>query len=1138
MSSGLAAAASAFLMWTIVPPLDRAPLDDGRGAGVVVEHIAPGFAGARAALQEGDVVRQWSRGDALGPVDSPFDLSWLEMEQAPRGRVTLHGWRGLEPRTWELGEGQWGLRARPPLSPTALRGYREALDNTENGNAVRWRAAVAQADAAWRPWVLARAAEATGTAGGWDQAQEFYGEAVRLAAAASPARVSTLRLTWAAAAFARGDLDAAEAQYRQVAEPTADPAETLAQARAIAGLGSVAWNRGDLAAAESNHQRALVLAERLAPGSLEVAANHVGLGHVMAERAELDRAESHFSRALAIQEERAPRSLEVARTLGGLGHVAFDRGDLAAAEANYGRALAIRESLVPEGREVALSLASLGNVAEGRGDLARAEEHYRRALGILQRLAPDSVNVGILSNNLGVVAERRGDFEAAQAHYFRALAIDEKLAPESLLVAGVLHNLGSVTHARLAYDEAEAYYRRCLRIQDKLAPTSLQQAGTLNSLGRLYAERGRLDEAEDHHRRALAMAEAIAPEGRVAAESLPQLGQLALRRGDLAAAESHFQRALAVWEQRAPGSVDHAETLAELAGILRRRGQPAAAEEAYARALHALENQTSRLGGAASVRSSFRARHAAKYRDYASLLVERGQPDRAFQVLERSRARTLLEMLAAGGVNVRRGAPPELLQRQHALQDLLEAKADRRLRLLDGEGSAAARQDLERELDDLLVRYHEVQGELRARSPAYAALTQPEPLDLREVQALLGADTLLLQYALGDESSRLFVVGSDTVASAELPGRAEIEGLARRLHEGLRARGLRPAGEGQAARRARVDEADAAVTAALRELGPLLLPPAAHALEKKRLLVVADGILHYVPFAALPDPGARREPDAQAPPLIAAHEVLHLPSASVLAVLRRQAAARTTPRKGVAVLADPVFDASDARVRSRPASAPPAPPASSASLSRSLAEVGLVAEGPFRRLPFTRQEALAIRAATRPQVVLHALDFQASRSRAMDPALADYRIVHLATHGILNGHHPELSGLVLSLVDEQGRPRNGFLGLEDVYNLNLPVDLVVLSACASGLGPEVTGEGLIGLTRGFMHAGATRVVASLWNVDDWATAELMARFYQEMARSGLPPSAALRRAQLELRRNRRWASPYYWAAFAIHGDWK
>jgi CHAT domain-containing protein len=169
---------------------------------------------------------------------------------------------------------------------------------------------------------------------------------------------------------------------------------------------------------------------------------------------------------------------------------------------------------------------------------------------------------------------------------------------------------------------------------------------------------------------------------------------------------------------------------------------------------------------------------------------------------------------------------------------------------------------------------------------------------------------------------------------------------------------------------------------------------------------------------------------------------------------------------------------------------------------------------------------------------MEALDFEASRATATSPHLAQYRIVHFATHALLDNEHPELSGLVLSLVDRNGKPQNGFLDLEDVYNLNLPVDLVVLSACETGLGKEINGEGLIGLTRGFMYAGAPRVVASLWKVDDVATAELMGRFYRGMMKEGLRPAAALRRAQLAMWKQKRWTDPYYWAAFTIQGEWR
>jgi CHAT domain-containing protein len=155
----------------------------------------------------------------------------------------------------------------------------------------------------------------------------------------------------------------------------------------------------------------------------------------------------------------------------------------------------------------------------------------------------------------------------------------------------------------------------------------------------------------------------------------------------------------------------------------------------------------------------------------------------------------------------------------------------------------------------------------------------------------------------------------------------------------------------------------------------------------------------------------------------------------------------------------------------------------------------------------------------------------------MSPELSNYRIVHFATHGIINTERPELSGIVLSLFDREGHSQNGFLRLHDIYNLHLPADLVVLSACSTGLGKEVRGEGVIGLSRGFMFAGASGVIASLWKVDDDATAELMKHFYDALFQKGMSPSAALRHAQLALSQNKRWESPYYWAGFVIQGNY-
>ena len=328
----------------------------------------------------------------------------------------------------------------------------------------------------------------------------------------------------------------------------------------------------------------------------------------------------------------------------------------------------------------------------------------------------------------------------------------------------------------------------------------------------------------------------------------------------------------------------------------------------------------------------------------------------------------------------------------------------------------------------------------------------------------------------------------------------------------------------------------------------MLLGPVAPLLRKKRLLIVADGILHYIPIAALPDPNTIPESGALSPrPMVVDHEIIYLPSASVIAVLRQQEKSRKPAGKVVAILADPVFDAKDSRLSKRAGTDNKSATLSGLKkqqsadlLTRSATDLGLSRDGLLNlpRLPYSRHEADAIRAVTPVDGIKEALDFDATRAVAMSPELRNYRIVHFATHGLLNSEHPELSGLVFSLVDQNGNPQDGFLQLEDIYNLDLPADLVVLSACETGLGKEINGEGLIGLTRGFMYAGATRVVASLWNVSDVATAQLMAEFYRAMEKDHMAPAAALRAAQIHMWKQKRWASPYYWAAFQIQGEWK
>jgi CHAT domain-containing protein len=511
----------------------------------------------------------------------------------------------------------------------------------------------------------------------------------------------------------------------------------------------------------------------------------------------------------------------------------------------------------------------------------------------------------------------------------------------------------------------------------------------------------------------------------------------------------------------------------------------------------------------------------------------------ALEASERWRARSLLEILAESP-DIRQGVDPALLQRESGLRDQINARADRQIQLLSARRTQQA-DVVGQQLDALITEYRRVQGEIRVSSPRYAALTQPSPLSVAEIQRdLLDSDSLLLEYSLGDERSYVWAVTHDSLSAHVLPERAEIEALALRVYELLTARNERPGGETPAQRTARLDRAETEYQSLAGELSHILLGPVAAVLGARRLVIVSDGALQYVPFGALPAPtmvaGTNRYR-----PLIVDHEVVSLPSASVLHVLRREIAGRSPAPKTVAVLADPVFSLDDPRLRRSQASsgqsgtASPAANAPSSEVRRSANESGVTA---FERLRFTRQEADAVAALASADARLMATDFAASKATATSEELGSYRILHFATHGLLNNLNPELSGIVLSLVDESGRPQDGFLRLHDIYNLRLGADLVVLSACQTALGREIQGEGLVGLTRGFMYAGAPRVLASLWNVDDRATAELMKQLYVAVLKQGEPPAAALRAAQVSMWRSGRWQSPYYWAAFVLQGEWK
>jgi CHAT domain-containing protein/tetratricopeptide (TPR) repeat protein len=1139
--------------------------------GVVIENIAKSSEAERAGLQQGDVIQGWNRGNVQGEIVSPFDLAGLEIEQAPRGVVSLVGLRGPEKQVWRLGQDEWGIQARPQLPQNLFSLYEESQALIQAGKskeaAERWRQAVVQGSdrqPAWMPsWFLAHAAAVLADAQQWKAADDAYQEAIQATPENAPMIAAQVLRSWAMSCKVRGDLAQAEQHFQEAAAKSQQSGTeaSLLTASIFDGLCDALDYGSELSKAREYCNRALAIQQGVAPNSLAVAHTLNTLSFVDLPEGDAASAENHIRDALAIAEKIAPEGRFTATTLFHAGVAATYHGDLAAAEDYLQRALSLQQKLVPGSREMSLTLLNLGNSASMRGEFAKAERYYLQALAIRQKLTADGSRPPGILNNLGIVAWQQGDLVKAENYCREALAIYDKQEPDSLDVANTLMNLGDIDRDRRDDAAASERFLKALAIEQKRAPDGFATANTLADLGQMAEDHGDWTKAEECYRHALAIQQKQVPDSLDISGSLQGLGDVAKHRKDPVQAEEYYRRALAIREKRAPGSLMQAESLAALADLMRGKQQPEIAAQFYEQTLVALENQgqTARFGGSEENRAGFRAKHANYYTEYIDLLLAEKKPDQAFQVLERLRARALLETLTMAHVDIRKGVDLSVVEKEKRLQESVSAKSRLRMQLLDEKHSQEQVTTLDKEISQLLAQYKDVEEQIRVDSPAYAALTQPEPLSAKEVrQQLLDADTLLLEYSLGEEHSYVFAATLTSLNAYQLAQGSEIQRLAQHVHELLTAGNAVVKGENATQRHLRLAEAGAEYARAAEKLSRTVLGPVAAQLQRKRLLIVSDGALQYIPFAVLPAPSASASSAKPTIPLVASHEIVNLPSASVLAVLRREEIDRRPASQAVAVLADPIFTVKDDRVQlaslnqqttngssgemsnsSTPqTSGDPAPENEVNDLVRSAREIGVSGDDTFPRLPFTRREADAIYSTTGKQNSMEALDFDANKTLALSTQLKDYRIVHFATHGLLNNDHPELSGLVFSLVDKQGNSQDGFLRMLDIYNMELNADLVVLSACQTALGKEIGQEGLIGLTRGFMYAGAPRVVASLWKVDDEATAALMKKFYEGMLLEHQTPAQALRAAQLWMRTQKPWQSPYYWAGFVLQGEWK
>lgn len=805
------------------------------------------------------------------------------------------------------------------------------------------------------------------------------------------------------------------------------------------------------------------------------------------------------------------------------------------------------ERSLPELRETgdawrtATALHELAWLRSGLGEMDGVLELYAQALP-LRRRAGDLRGEAVTLHELGIVHHYLGQFQEALEHYDHAYELFVQVRDLSEQ-ANTLHNRGRLYAQLGRLEEARLDFETALELRRELSQ-SRRLAITLDALARLHARKDDTSAALSYLERARRLREE-AEDARGLAVTWRSLGIVHQKRGDLLAAHTAYQRSLELLE-----TLDEPRQLArirrEMGTLELELGRPDPARELFQAALehfrtardvhgeidvlaglaHA-QKQLGRRGEALrrsqevllrletlqaepetyTLRSSYLASQQDHCDFHIELLMEAGDAAAALEANEGCRGRALLAFLEKAGAERFAEADPAGIEQERELARQIRALESHRLDLLDGEtldGRTASPEriaSLGREIRQLLAERTRLRARLAAQSPRRASLTEPPLLSAQEVQRTLEEPrTLLLEYRLGTSQSFLWAVTGDRLESFVLPGREEIETRVRRAHQ-LLSGGNRVASAGR-------------LTLLLEDLSTTLLEPASELLRSTpRVVIVGDGLLSLVPFSALPMDGR---------PLVETHEMVQAPSFSILAVLERRSPTEF-PAGTLAVLADPVFSPDDPRIpgKSREVAAADLPSVLRGAKLTRLTHSGREAERILRRVPASAS--------------FHAVGFDARRDLVTGGRLAGFRILHFATHARVHLERPELSHLAFSRWSPSGQRVEGLLFAHELFGLDFPADLVVLSACDTALGQHVRGEGLVGLTQGFFHAGASRVMATLWPVEDEATAELMDRFYGYLLEEELPPARALRRAQIDIKKEPRWEAPYYWAGFVLQG---
>lgn len=744
--------------------------------------------------------------------------------------------------------------------------------------------------------------------------------------------------------------------------------------------------------------------------------------------------------------------------------------------------------------------------------LAERQGQWQTALGLINQAEPfvtdkdaEPYLAGLVAMGYAVVYEAYGQLQTARTYYQESLTYyrDRVHDKEAAIYAGA--QLSRVLAGLNEFAAAHAQIEENLRLAEEMKLDLY--------LGLCHEDFGRIWLADGSHEKARAEFQlaieyfAKANDQRPLARAQSSLGDTEFLLGNLSAAGSAYKAALSFFQdEKNLDYTNEASVQFGLGKVALRQGHLTQAEEHLKRSIDLTkrlrENAVSR-----ELRSSFLDSVHDRFETYVELLMERNAREpaaqldiQAFEVSESGRALALLDSLHPHQRELRNPSDPALLFKEQTLQTREQQLIDQQAELVSRSASGKEMEKVNNDLAEVKSRYESLQAQINS-STKFTNLLRPSISYENIRRQLTDSETSLLEYCLGDQSSFAWLITKDGIESYKLADKQTINKAAQELVKVLQ----KPSPG--------VD--DNKLQDAINEVSRLVLEPFSDKLRTPRLIVVADGGLQYVPFQVL------KAFPTSSEPLVAQFDIVDAPSASALASVRQERMHRTPGPKMVVGFGDAVF------------STDYAPNKNDSQMIMDTSKRGALTLPPLFN---AKRELNAISNIAGSESVFYT-EYDATRQNLLHVDLSQFRILHIVTHGILNDSQPELSGLYLSLVGSNNQPLTGFVGLSDIYKLNAPVDLVVLSACRTALGKESRGEGLIGMTRGFMYAGASSVLASLWQVDDAASAELMKYFYTFLLRDEMTPPAALRTAQNKIRSQPKWRSPYYWAGFTIQGDY-